>query len=134
MSKRILVIDDELDIREVVCLSLEEFGGWQTDSAGSGLAGVQKAIAAPWDAILLDISMPDMDGFAVYSELQAKPKTQAIPVILLTAKVLPSDREQFATLGVAGVIAKPFNPVTVWKQVAQLLGWTIDPAAKDGIL
>ncbi len=123
MSKRILVIDDELDIREVVCLSLEEFGGWQTDSAGSGRAGVQKAVAVPWDAILLDISMPDMDGFAVVSELQAKPKTQSIPVVLLTAKVLPSDRERFATLGVAGVIAKPFNPVTVWQQVAQILGW-----------
>ncbi|MBE9158628.1 response regulator [Nodosilinea sp. LEGE 06152] len=123
MSKRILVIDDELDIREVVCLSLEEFGGWQTDSAGSGLAGVEKAIAFSWDAILLDVSMPDIDGFAVYNELQARPKTQAIPVILLTAKVLPSDRERFATLGVAGVIAKPFNPVTVWQQVAQILGW-----------
>lgn len=123
MSKRILVIDDELDIREVVCLSLEEFGGWQTDSAGSGQEGIHKALAAPWDAILLDVSMPDMDGFAVYARLQANRKTQAIPVILLTAKVLASDRDRFGTLGVAGVIAKPFNPVTVWQQVAQSLGW-----------
>ncbi|PSR18598.1 two-component system response regulator [filamentous cyanobacterium CCP3] len=123
MSKRILVIDDELDIREVVCLSLEEFGGWQTDSAGSGWAGVQKAVTTAWDAILLDISMPDMDGFAVFSQLQAQPQTQTIPVVLLTAKVLPSDRDRFAALGVAGVITKPFNPVTVWQQVAQILGW-----------
>lgn len=123
MSKRILVIDDELDIREVVCLSLEEFGGWQTDSAGSGQEGIRKAASAPWDAILLDVSMPDMDGFAVYAQLQANGKTQAIPVILLTAKVLISDRDRFCTLGVAGIIAKPFNPVTVWQQVAQILGW-----------
>ncbi|WP_035986702.1 response regulator [Leptolyngbya sp. KIOST-1] len=123
MSKRILVIDDELDIREVVCLSLEEFGGWQTDSAGSGLEGIEKAIAEPWDAILLDVSMPDLDGFAVYSQLQANPKARTIPVILLTAKVLTSDFERLATLGVAGVIPKPFNPVTVWQQVAQIVNW-----------
>lgn len=123
MSKRILVIDDELDIREVVCLSLEEFGGWQTDSAGSGWAGVQKAATAAWDAILLDVSMPDMDGFAVVKALQAQPQTQTIPVVLLTAKVLTSDRDRFTTLGVAGVITKPFNPVTVWQEVAQILGW-----------
>ncbi len=123
MSKRILVIDDELDIRELVCLSLEEFGGWQPDSAGSGQEGLNKALVVHWDAILLDVSMPEMDGFAVYEQLQANRKTRAIPVILLTAKVLTSDRDRFRTLGVAGVIAKPFNPVTVWQQVAQLLDW-----------
>ena len=90
MSKRILVIDDEEDIREVVCLALEEFGGWHTDGAGSGLEGIQKALAGSWDGILLDVSMPDMDGVAVYDQLQANPGTQAIPVILLTAKVLPA--------------------------------------------
>ena len=123
MSKRILVIDDEEDIREVVCLALEEFGGWHTDGAGSGLEGIQKALAGPWDGILLDVSMPDMDGVAVYDQLQANPRTQAIPVILLTAKVLPADRDRFASLGVVGVIAKPFDPVMVWQTVAQLIGW-----------
>ena len=123
MSKRILVIDDEEDIREVVCLALEEFGGWHTDGAGSGLEGIQKALAGSWDGILLDVSMPDMDGVAVYDQLQANPGTQAIPVILLTAKVLPADRDRFASLGVVGVIAKPFDPVMVWQNVAQLIGW-----------
>jgi CheY-like chemotaxis protein len=123
MSKRILVIDDELDIREVVCLSLEEFGGWRTDSAGSGIEGLKKAQAAPWNAVLLDVSMPDMDGVEVYQRLQQHPKTRAIPVILLTAKVLSSDRDRFTSLGVAGIISKPFDPVTIWQQVAQMLGW-----------
>jgi CheY-like chemotaxis protein len=123
MSKRILVIDDELDIRDVVCLSLEEFGGWQTGSAGSGKEGMQAALAAPWDGILLDVSMPDMDGFEVVAQLRAHPKTQAVPVILLTAKVMSNDRDRSTALGIAGVIAKPFDPVTVWQQVAQILGW-----------
>ena len=121
MTKRILVIDDEVDIREVVCLSLEEFGGWYTDSAASGCEGMTKAVRGTWDAIVLDLSMPDMDGYAVCRQLQTHPVTQTIPVILLTAKVLNRDRS--TTPKVAGVIAKPFDPVTVWKQVAQLLGW-----------
>jgi len=123
MSKRILVIDDELDIRDVVCLSLEEFAGWYTESAGSGSEGLGKAQTAPWDCILLDVSMPEMDGLAVYRRLQADRKTQPIPVILLTVKVLAADRDRFTSLGVAGVIAKPFDPITIWQQVAQLLGW-----------
>jgi CheY-like chemotaxis protein len=74
-------------------------------------------------AILLDVSMPGMDGFAVYERLQADPNTQAIPVILLTAKVLPSDRAKFAQMGVVGVISKPIEPLTLTAEVAEILGW-----------
>jgi CheY-like chemotaxis protein len=123
MDKRILVIDDELDIRDVVCLSLEEFGHWQAKGASSGNEGIAMAQAEPWDAILLDVSMPDMDGFTVLKRLQANTSTQFIPVILLTAKVLDDELEKFERIGIAGLIAKPFNPVLVWQQVAELLGW-----------
>jgi CheY-like chemotaxis protein len=126
MTKTILVIDDEPDIREVVCLMLEELGGWQADQARSGQEGLAKAGAQPWDAILLDVSMPDMDGVAVFKELQARPSTQAIPVILLTARVLKSDIDRFTELGVAGIIAKPFNPLQVWRDLATMLGWPVD--------
>jgi CheY-like chemotaxis protein len=126
MTKTILVIDDEPDIREVVCLVLEELGGWQSDQAGSGQEGLAKAGAQPWDAILLDVSMPDMDGVAVFKELQARPSTRAIPVILLTARVLKSDIDRFTELGVAGIIAKPFNPLQVWRDLATMLGWPTD--------
>lgn len=125
MSKVILVIDDETDIRDVVCLSLEEFGGWYATGAASGQEGLALALAQPWDAIILDVSMPDVDGLAVVSQLQTHPQTRDIPVILLTARVMSRDREQFTALGVAGVIAKPFDPVTVWQQVAQILGWPV---------
>ncbi len=126
MTKAILVIDDEPDIREVVCLALEELGGWQPDQAGSGQEGLAKAGTQPWDAILLDVSMPDMDGVAVFKELQARPSTQAIPVILLTARVLKSDIDRFTELGVAGIIAKPFDPLQVWRDLATMLGWPMD--------
>jgi CheY-like chemotaxis protein len=123
MSKHLLVIDDEQDIRDVVRVSLEEFAGWQVDTAESGQSGLQKVKTGMWDAILLDLSMPDVDGFMVFEQLKANCTTQTIPVILLTAKVLPSDRRRFTEMGVAGVIAKPFNPVTVWSQVAEILKW-----------
>lgn len=123
MSKLLLVIDDEQDIREVIKVALEEFAGWQVETADSGKEGLQKVKTGKWDAILLDVSMPDMDGFSVFEQMQANSTTQKIPVVLLTAKVLPSDRRRFSEMGVTGVITKPFNPVTVWNQVAQILNW-----------
>ena len=123
MSKHLLVIDDEQDIRDVVQVSLEEFAGWQVETADSGQEGLRKVKTGKWDAILLDVSMPDMDGFSVFEQLQANSATQGIPVVLLTAKVLPSDRRRFTEMGVTGVITKPFNPVTVWNQVAEILKW-----------
>lgn len=122
---RILVIDDEERIQEVVQTCLEILGGWEVLTAGSGNEGLLKAQTQQPDAILLDVSMPGMDGLAIFQRLQENPTTQSIPVILLTAKVQPADRERFAQLGVAGVITKPFDPVQLASQVAQALGWSI---------
>jgi CheY-like chemotaxis protein len=123
MTKRILIVDDEEDICQVVQASLEEFGGWQTMLAHSGEGGLEAARTECPDAILLDVSMPDMDGLQVFKGLQSDPVTQEIPVILLTSKVLARDRQQFADLDVAGLITKPFNPLVIWQQVADLLKW-----------
>lgn len=124
MVKRVLVVDDEERIREVVRSCLEDLGGWEALTAQSGVEGLAQAQTEPLDAILLDISMPDMDGFAFLQKLQENSQTQDIPTILLTAKVLSSDWAQFTQMGVAGVIAKPFNPVTICTQIAQILGWS----------
>ena len=67
--------------------------------------------------------MPGMDGIVVYDRLQSDPITRSIPVILLTAKVLPGDRAKFAKMGVAGVISKPIQPITLTEEVAEILGW-----------
>ena len=122
-AKRILVIDDATDIREVAQISLEVVGGWEVLTASSGQEGVAKAIAEQPDAILLDVMMPDQDGPMTFKQLQANTATQHIPVILLTAKALASDRQMFAELGVVSIIAKPFEPMYLAGQVAQILGW-----------
>lgn len=114
---RILVIDDEERIQEVIQLSLEILNGWEVLTASSGSEGLLKAQNHKPDAILLDVSMPQMDGFATLAKLRSNSTTQAIPVIFLTAKVQLADRQQFAELGLAGVIIKPFDPLILADQV-----------------
>jgi CheY-like chemotaxis protein len=122
--RRILVIDDEERIQEVIQTCLEILSGWEVLTASSGDDGLLQAQTQQPDAILLDVSLPGMDGLDIFQQLQNNPTTQSIPVILLTARVQPTDREQFARLDVAGIITKPFNPVQLAAQVAQALGWS----------
>ena len=122
-KKRILIIDDEDDIREVAQLSLETIPGWEVLTARSGREGLEMAVAEQPDAILLDVMMPDVDGPTTFQKLQAKPEISHIPVVLLTAKVQASDRQRFSTLGIKAVMAKPFDPLTLADQLAEILGW-----------
>ena len=122
-AKRVLVIDDEDDIREVAKVSLEMVGGWEALTASSGRDGLEKAKAEQPDAILLDVMMPDMDGPATFQRLQADAALRHIPVILLTAKVQANDRRRFAELGVRGVIAKPFDPLSLPREVSEVMDW-----------
>jgi CheY-like chemotaxis protein len=119
--KRILLVDDDDDIREVAGISLEAVGGWQVSRASSGVEGIAKALAEAPDAILLDVMMPGIDGPTTFKRLQGHPQTRSIPVILLTAKVQTADRHRFEELGVAGMLTKPFDPMALSDQVAAIL-------------
>lgn len=124
MSHRILIIDDEDDIREVAALSLETIAGWDVIMANSGAQGLIRAAESKPDAILLDVMMPGMDGPSTFRELQKNPATANIPVLLLTAKVQATDQRRFADLGVQAVLFKPFDPLTLSTQIATVLGWS----------
>ncbi|MGC9526365.1 MAG: response regulator [Limnospira sp.] len=121
LEKKILIIDDEERIREIVQVCLQDLGGWDVVTADSGQEGLVKAKTESPNAILLDVSMPDIDGFEFFDRLQQTPDLKDIPVILLTAKVLPQDRQNFERMGVKGLIAKPFNPLTLAQEVEKLL-------------
>ncbi len=123
MSKHVLVVDDEDDIREVAALTLEALAGWSITTASNGEEGFDRAVAERPDAVLLDVMMPGVDGPATFRRLQADERTRSIPVILLTAKVQAADRARFEALGVWGVIAKPFDPVMLPSEVCARLGW-----------
>lgn len=122
-TKRVLVIDDEADIRAIVQGCLEDIAGWEVLVAACGEDGIQLAVTEQPDAILMDVSMPGMSGLEVLQKLQETESTQAIPVALLTAKVLPEDRERFSGLVFAGLIIKPFDPMTLVERVAHIFGW-----------
>lgn len=124
-NKRILLIDDEETIQEVVQVGIEIEAGWLVEIASSGLAGIDLAQNNPPDAILLDVMMPEMDGIDTLSRLKTNNKTSAIPVIFLTAKAQAEEKNQFQSLGVADVITKPFNSMTLASQIAKILGWEI---------
>jgi CheY-like chemotaxis protein len=121
--KKILVIDDEEAILEVIQCCLEDLGGWEVQTANSGKEGVILAQRQRFDAVLLDVSMPEMDGIQTFQSLQENPVTNYLPVILLTAKVQPNDRDRFSQLKIAGTLAKPFDPMTLVQQVANVLHW-----------
>jgi len=121
--RRILIIDDEDDIREVAALSLESIAGWQVSTASSGAEGMRMAAAELPDAILMDVMMPAMDGPTTFREMQKLPNLASIPVILLTAKVQGVDQRRFAGLGVTAVLFKPFDPLTLADQMSEALGW-----------
>lgn len=119
-DKKILVIDDEDDIRQLIQTCLEIMGGWQVLTARSGKEGLLYALNEQPNAILLDVMMPDEDGLTTLQKLQNHPTTSSIPVVLLTARGRFIERE-FTQLGVKAVLNKPFNPLKIADQIAAVL-------------
>jgi CheY-like chemotaxis protein len=123
MRRTILIIDDEDSIREVVKVTLEVLSGWTALTASSAREGLTMAASEMPDAILLDVMMPDTDGFQTLQALQANPATRAIPVVMLTAKVKAGDTRMVQPDGVKGIIIKPFDPLRLARQISQAVGW-----------
>src|SRR5271163_4266345 len=110
LMRRVLIIDDEDDIREVAALSLEATAGWDILTASSGAEGMSIAAAQQPDAILMDVMMPGVDGPTTFKAMQENPAINKIPVLLLTAKVQGVDQRRFAAL-------------TLAEQISEVLGW-----------
>lgn len=122
-QKRILVVDDDDGVREVIQICLEAIAGWKVLPAASGGEALTVAEDQKPDAILLDVMMPDMDGLNTFQQLQISSATKDIPTILLTAKAKISEQRKLQVLGVAGVIVKPFEPYNLVAQIKTILNW-----------
>lgn len=118
---RVLVVDDSRLIRQLATMALEGVAGWHVVAAESGAEALELAASESPEAILLDAVMPDMDGPATLSGLQASPDTREIPVILVTARDGAEDRAEFERLGAVGVIPKPFEVGRLAGQVTEIL-------------
>jgi len=123
--KKILVIEDDKNIREAICeiLSLNNF---EVVEAKNGREGVLKALSEPPDAILSDVMMPEMDGFEVLKNIRNNKITENIPFILLTAKVERIDQRLGMTLGADDYITKPFSS----KELINTLNTRLERAEK----
>jgi phosphate regulon transcriptional regulator PhoB len=117
---RVLVVDDEEDLVDLLAYNLE-VSGFQVDRAATGWAAVQLAEKSPPDLVVLDVMLPDLQGFEVLRLLRARPKTQAVPVILLTARGEEADRLVGFELGADDYVTKPFSARELLARVRAVL-------------
>ncbi|MBD2330040.1 response regulator [Alkalinema sp. FACHB-956] len=125
-AKRILVVDNESYVREVTQISLQMMAGWEVTTAGSGQEALEKAAIESPDAILLDLMMPDMDGMTTLQHLQSQPETSHIPVIFMTGQANQPTDYADPDLAVTGFVSKPFDPLQLANQIANILSWDLD--------
>ncbi len=117
---RILLVEDEPDIRKIVQVSLQDIGGFTLETCGSGHEALEITKVRKPDLMILDVMMPVMDGPDTLREIHKVYNLKDIPVIFLTAKVQPHEVEKYLELGVIGVISKPFDPITLPQQINDL--------------
>lgn len=116
----ILSVEDEPDIQAIIKLSLETIGGFNTLICSSGEEALRLAPDFNPDLILLDVMMPGMDGPETFLALQKHPALKDKPVAFMTAKVMQNEVERLGEMGAIGVIAKPFDPMTLPEQIRKL--------------
>lgn len=120
-ARRILVVDDDPDIRRIAGLALDRIGGFEVTLAVDGAEAVERARMDPPDLVLLDVSMPGMDGPATLAALRAADATARVPVVFFTATSNDSEVARLVALGAAGVVPKPFEVGDLPRRVRSIL-------------
>lgn len=122
MPLSVLYVDDDADISHIVRLSLALDGTIAARFAGSGAEALALLAAGPLpDVAVLDVMMPGMDGPELLRRLRADPATAAIPVLFMTARARDDDIAGYRALGAAGVIVKPFDPLSLAQDIRTLV-------------
>ncbi len=116
---RALIIDDDRDLLSLIRRTLEFTAGWEVHTALSGAAGIELARAVAPNVILIDVMMPEIDGYEVARRLKADAGLGGVPIVLLTAR-RDLDQRRLAETGAAGVVFKPFQPAELARQVREL--------------
>jgi CheY-like chemotaxis protein len=119
-ARRVLVVDDERSIRLLCRVNLVA-SGMEVLEAANGREGLELARQERPDLVLLDVMMPEVDGWTVARELAADEQTRDIPIVFLTARADPADRRLGEQLGGVGYVVKPFDPVAIGEFVEGVL-------------
>lgn len=119
--KTVLIIDDENYINRLVHFNLLE-DGYDVITASSGKEGLDLLKKKHPDLVILDIAMPEMDGFTVMEKMREDDDLKNIPILILTAKVMEEVEKRAMKLGAAGFMTKPFSPSELSKRVDEIIG------------
>ncbi|HEX7738681.1 MAG TPA: response regulator [Marmoricola sp.] len=117
---RIVIADDDADIRELVVFKLRH-AGHEVVPVADGTAAIEVCTTDPPDAVILDVMMPRLGGLDAARELRANPATAKLPIIMLTARAQESDIEQGRAVGADDYIVKPFSPRELSSRVEDVL-------------
>ena len=117
---KILHVEDDPDIREIARLALVAVGGMQVEQCASGAEAVARAPQVAPDLLLLDMSMPDMDGVETLHALRALPGFDGIPAIFMTARAQDSEHRDLVQQGANAVITKPFDAMALAEQIKDI--------------
>lgn len=120
-AEKILIVEDDASIREILSLLLETRGFSQVEAVGTGTAALERASETPFDLILLDLTLPDVDGLDVCRRLRSTPLNATTPAIMLTARGEETDVVVGLEAGAVDYVVKPFNNQTLLARIrAQL--------------
>ena len=122
---RILHVDDQPDIRGIVKLALGKIGGFDVQSCASGEEALAAAPSFAPELLLIDMSMPGMDGMALLAKFREA--GIAVPAIFFTARINPADLERYRAAGAIGTLSKPFDPLKLGRQIAQIWADSFPP-------
>ncbi|MCW3011583.1 MAG: response regulator receiver protein [Solirubrobacterales bacterium] len=128
---RVLVADDDPDIVALVRIRLER-AGHEVVTAEDGEAAWALVLERPVDLAVLDVSMPRVDGLELTRRLRGLPETAALPILILTAAVQPTDAEEAITAGATAYVKKPFSPKALVERVDALLAGQAGADAATG--
>ena len=123
--KRIMYVDDDPDLQDIVRVSLETRGGFTVACCDSGNQALEEIPNFKPDLVILDMVLPGMSGFQLLERMRHLRGVPWIPVIFLTSKIRPDQAEDFVKLGVIGIINKPLNPLELRHQVREI--WERSP-------
>ncbi len=133
MTQRLLLVDDDARLAEMVGDYLGR-SGFEVETAGSLAAGRARLAVGDYDAMVLDLMLPDGDGLDLCRELRGQPKTRHLPLLMLTARGEPMDRIVGLELGADDYLGKPFEPRELLARVKALLRRASPPPAEDDVL